>query len=137
MEHFRPYTLVCQLDTTLTSSIELRDSAGELLGCNYVFFDMSANITGGAQVGLIASASYDANTTTESSKLDIGDTSGSVAVVIGNTTKGGSTLLLSDKDRVSTINIGKNKAGPVNFFITYGQVQRGSTLRQNERPIGN
>lgn len=137
MEHFRPYSIVCQLDTTLTSSIELKDSAGEPLDCNYVFFDMSANITGGATDGLVTSASYDANTTTESSKLDIGDTSGSVAVVIGNATKGGANLLISDKDRVNKINVGKNKAGPVNFFITYGQVKKGSPLRQNQRPIGN
>jgi hypothetical protein len=136
MEHFRPYSIVCQLDTTLTSSIELKDSAGEPLDCNYVFFDMSADIVQ-ARIGLIASASYDANTTTDSSELSLGSTSGTVSVVLGNFTKGGANLLISDKDRVNKINVGKNIAGPVNFFITYGQVKKGSPLRQNQRPVGN
>ena len=51
--------------------------------------------------------------------------------------KGVVEYLLSDADRASVIYIGIDQVGTTNFWITYGQIQHGNPLRDNERPVGS
>ena len=136
---FRPYTLVAKLTDTSPSSIELKDTAGDPLLCNYVSVQSSSSNFNFFRV------SYDpdglttplANFSTMANML--GDTSGVVGAVGSTYTGGVVELLLSDKDRTSTIQLSHDVPGSREalYIITYGQIQHGNPLRDNERPIGN
>ena len=131
---FRPYTLLATL--TDVSSIELRDTSGSLLECNYVSVESSG--TGES----FFSVSYEApgittplaNQTAASALL--GTTSG-ITGGIGKSNGGVVEFLLSDSDRVSTIKISPSIASSRTYFITYAQIQRGNPGRDNLRPIGS
>ena len=134
---FRPYTIIASLSTLTPSSIELQDTAGDALSCNYVSVQSSsANFN-------FFRVSYDpdglttplANFSTMANML--GDTSGVVGVVGSTYTGGVVELLLSDKDRISQIQLSQDTTDEVKYMITYGQIQHGNPLRDNERPIGS
>lgn len=134
---FRPYTIIASLSTLTPSSIELQDTAGDALACNYVsvqsssanfnFFRVSYDPDG--LTTPLASFSTMANM--------LGDTSGVVGVVGSTYTGGVVELLLSDKDRISQIQLSQDTTDEVKYMITYGQIQHGNPLRDNERPIGS
>ena len=137
---FRPYTIMAQLETTDGSSISLRDTANEPLDCNYISVECSGD------QGLLGkqwfSVSYAApgvttplaNQTADSGL--VGSTSGIVGG-IARSSYGVVELLLSDAERTDTIFIQPSVDGAMNFFITYGQIQRGNPGRDNLRPIGS
>jgi hypothetical protein len=137
---FRPYTIMTQIVNTDGSSISLRDTANEPLECNYISVECS-----GAP-GLLSTNWYSvsyaapgvttplANQTAASGA--IGSTSGMVGG-IGKSGYGVVELLLSDAERTDTIFIQPSVDGAMNFFITYGQIQRGNPGRDNLRPIGS
>jgi len=132
---FRPYTKVVELTTTGSNTIDLKDSAGELLKCNYISVESSG------AVNLFFQVAYDApGITTPLSNQSladamVGDTSG-VTGGVGKSNGGVVELLLSDKDRVSSIRLSQSGAGSRLYLITYGQIQTGNPMRDNERPIG-
>jgi hypothetical protein len=66
----------------------------------------------------------------------LGTTSGIVGG-FASVNKGVVEFLLSDVDRASAIQIQLDENGACKFFITYGQVQAGNRLRDNERPVGS
>jgi len=131
---FRPYTILARL--TDVSSIELQDTSGNSLDCNYISVESSG--TGNS----FFSVSYNApgittplaNQTAASALL--GTTSG-ITGGIARSSGGVVDFLLSDKDRVNTIKISPSVATVKNYFITYGQIQRGNPGRDNLRPIGS
>ena len=133
---FRPYTIVASLASVTPSSIELRDTAGNSLDCNYISVESSGTADS------FFSVSYDApgittplaNQTTAPSLL--GTTSG-ITGGIARSSGGVVEFLLSDNDRVSTIKISPSVATARTYFITYGQIQRGNPGRDNLRPIGS
>ena len=133
---FRPYSIVAKVpDNTAASSIELRDTNGDFLFCNYV------SVEGSGSNGFFFAVTYDAkDATTPAANQSIaanmiGDTSGATGA-IAKANGGIVELLLSDADRVNKINISHTKASEQLFMITYGQIQSGSTLRDNDRPVG-
>ena len=133
---FRPYTILASLASVTPSSIELRDTSGNSLECNYISVESSGTADS------FFSVSYDApgittplaNQTTAPSLL--GTTSG-ITGGIARSSGGVVEFLLSDNDRVSTIKISPSVATARNYFITYGQIQRGNPGRDNLRPIGS
>jgi len=133
---FRPYTILATAASVTPSSIELRDTSGSLLECNYISVESSGTTDS------FFSVSYDApgittplaNQTTAPSLL--GHTSG-ITGGIGRSSGGVVEFLLSDKDRVSTIQICPSTTAEATYFITYGQIQRGNPGRDNLRPIGS
>ena len=133
---FRPYTILATATSVTPSSIELRDTSGNSLDCNYISVESSG-------VGnSFFSVSYDApgiatplaNQTTAPSLL--GHTSG-ITGGIARSSGGVVEFLLSDSDRVSTIKIIPSVQTVRTYFITYGQIQRGNPGRDNLRPIGS
>jgi hypothetical protein len=133
---FRPYTILASLASVTPSSIELRDTSGNSLECNYISVESSGTADS------FFSVSYDApgittplaNQTTAPSLL--GTTSG-ITGGIARSSGGVVEFLLSDNDRVSTIKISPSVATARTYFITYGQIQRGNPGRDNLRPIGS
>jgi len=135
---FRPYGLIAEMDgKTAASSIVLKDTAGTLLDCNFVSVEASGENTD----AYFRVATDPASSITPMSNYS--DTSGALGTTSGivggyaSVNKGIVELLLSDKDRTSTIEIGLSEVGACKFFITYGQVQGGNIRRDNERPIGS
>ena len=132
---FRPYTKVVELTTTAAQDIPLKDSADELLECNYISVESSGSNN------LFFQVAYDApgltTPLTGQAKADamLGDTSG-VTGGVGKSNGGVVELLLSDKDRVSSIRLSQSGIGSRLYLITYGQIQTGNPMRDNERPIG-
>ena len=136
-EHFRPYSLVAQLSNTNVSSINLTDSAGTALACNYVSVEGSGDGVGWFSVAassISVAAATDNNVQPASALLGI--TSGLIGG-IAPMSKGVVQFVLSDADRVSQLDLSLNTNDVTNLMISYGQVQTGNPLRDGERPIGN
>jgi hypothetical protein len=66
----------------------------------------------------------------------IGTTSGVVGGY-ASVNKGIVEFLLADGDRTDTIQLQLDENGACNFFVTYGQVQAGNRVRDNQRPAGS
>lgn len=137
-QHFRPYSLVLSsADITTALDVDLKDSAGDALPCNYVSLTLSGNVTGHVRM----SANFPGLTTPQANFKSPADSinedaSGVPAVY---TTGGGeaATLVLADKDRVSSVKIQGNQGEAVAAILTYGQVSVGNNLRDQDRPAGS
>ena len=139
---FRPYAMAIQLVDTATSSITIKDSGGTALKCNYIsveasgenpdaFFQVAIN-PGDDSTKLTRGLD---NTPSANNSLGV-DVSGCVGGY-ASVNKGVVEYLLSDADRASVIRLSIDQAGTTNFWITYGQIQHGNPLRDNERPVGS
>jgi len=134
---FRPYTLVIGPSTMAAGvDVDLVDTSGNALACNYIslqvsgnaglFHRMSANFPGLAT----PSDSFD------SPADQIGVTASGVPSVYTAANGEPGTMVLSDADRVSSVNI-KSTGGTAILILTYGQVSVGNNLRDQERPKGS
>lgn len=134
---FRPYSLVIGPQTMAAGvNVELKDTAGNLMECNYI----SLQVSGNSQRFHRMSANFP-GLTTPSGNFDsvvdqVGDTASGVPSVY--TIDGGEpgTMLLSDSDRVHSVNI-KAAGGTAILILTYGQISVGNNLRDQERPRGD
>ena len=141
METVRTYSLIFSGGDNQTSSIELRDSANELLDCNYVSFAASGPTAGDGRYQRMF-VSFDADSiqtpleNQSTANNSLGDTSGITG--LGSPTLVGETreFAFSDKDRVNTVKVSLFNTAPVIVIITYGQVQKANISRKNNRPIG-
>ena len=137
-QHFRPYSLVLSsADITTALPVTLKDSSGVDLPCNYI----SLTLSGAGDSHVRMSANFAGLTTPQSnfeSPVDAINTTAS-GVPSVYTTVGGeaATMVLSDKDRVSSVSIQGDKDEEVIAIITYGQVSVGNNLRDQERPVGD
>jgi len=138
-QYFRPYSIVIHT-TNITNGVgvDLRDSAGDLLECNYI----SLTVSGGTDIGHVRMSANFPGLTTPSGNFEtpveaIGTTTSGVPSVY--TVVGGeaATMVLSDNDRVSSVNIRSNEGADAIAILTYGQVSTGNNLRDQERPRGN
>tara|TARA_R110002110_G_scaffold64574_2_gene178395 strand:- start:674 stop:1093 length:420 start_codon:yes stop_codon:yes gene_type:complete len=137
-EFFRPYTLIAQLTNTDVSSVTLTDSAGTALKSNFVSVETSSG-SNDAWVSVTASSISVAqarNDTVPPASALLSTVSGLIGGVAPSN-KGVVEFVLSDADRVDTLDLSLSEDETVNFFITYGQVQTGNPLRDGERPIGD
>lgn len=132
---FRPYTKHVLLETTAASSITLADSADDSTKFNFVSIEGSGGGTSMFSVVLDLGTSTTADNQSTATTM-LGDTSG-ITGGIAKTNGGVVEFLLSDADRVDTILLSQNTTSPVQYFVTYGQIQVGNPLRDNERPVGN
>lgn len=133
---FKPYGLVVALDETHASSITLRDTGGTPLECNFISVEASGeNPDAFFRVAYQSASSTTPLTAFVATSATIGTTSG-VTGGYASVNKGVVEFLLADKDRTDTIQLQLDENGACNFFITYGQIQAGNILRDNERPTG-
>ena len=138
-QHFRPYTLVLSSVDIKTTPItaNLVDSSGTALACNYISMTLSGTSTGHVRMsadfpGLVTpladfESPIDAINTTTSGVPSVYTTPGGEAA----------TLVLSDRDRISSVTIQGDVADEVIAIITYGQISVGNNLRDQERPVGD
>lgn len=138
---FRPYTLaISNSDLANGFDVDLVDTAGNPLECNYISLQASGS---GATQYIRMSANFPNLTTPqanfESAVDQVGTTLSGVPAVY--TVAGGepATMILSDSDRVSSVNIKGSGVpeGSIIALVTYGQVSVGNNLRDQERPRGN
>ena len=131
---FRPFTKILTLGSTATSSVTLADTGNDSFKCNYV----SVEGSGGAQAYF--TVQYDApsittplaNQTTPPVLGDVSGVTGGIAKCNGGVVE----LLLPDADRPSSITVSQSDTTNRLYLITYAQITKGNTLRDNERPIG-
>jgi hypothetical protein len=141
---FRPFSMVMTLagNEVNPSGVTLRDSAGTALKCNFISVEASGE-NPDAYFSVAINPGDDAGklTTPAVNNLDASTALGNmVSGVCGgyaSVNKGVVEYLLSDADRASIINLQLDQVGACIFFITYGQVQAGNRLRDNERNIGS
>jgi len=139
---FRPYGMAIQLTETIPSGITLVDSGGNELDCNYISVQASGSLSQTFfRVCLDPGDDITKLTTPVSNSLSAGDSLGiTTSAIVGgyaSVNNGIVEYLLSDSDRASIIYIGINQNAATNFWITYGQIQAGNILRDNNRPIGS
>lgn len=138
-QHFRPYTLV--LDTTnITNGVDvyLKDSAGDDLACNYI----SLTVSGDSTIGHVRMSANFPDLTTPSGSFEtpleaVGTIASGVPSVYTSVGGEAGTMVLSDRDRVSSVNVRSNEGTNAILIVTYGQVSVGNNLRDQERPVGD
>ena len=138
-QYFRPYSLV--VDTTTIADgvdVNLVDTAGSALECNYI----SLTVSGDRDIGHVRMSANFPNLTRPAASFAtpadaIGVTASAVPSVY--TVVGGEagTMVLSDHDRVSSVNIRSDVGTDAILILTYGQVSTGNNLRDQVRPRGN
>jgi len=140
---FRPYAMAIQIADLTPSGLTLVDSGGNELFCNYISVEASGeNPDAFFRVCTDPGMSNTSPLTTPvENSLSAGDSLGiTTSAIVGgyaSVNKGVVEYLLSDKDRTSVIYIGIDQVGTTNFWITYGQIQAGNIMRDNERPVGS
>ena len=133
---FRPYSIVADLPYTAPSSIALVDTAGTALKCNFISVEASGENPDAYFRVAMDSASQ---ATPVANYVDCSAPGTQASGVVGgyaSVNKGVVEFLLSDVDRTDTIKLELSENGDCKFFITYGQVQAGNRVRDNERPTG-
>ena len=142
MEYIRTYALVAEINNVHVSSIELRDTAGSLLDCNYVKVDTSANPAGGGASRLnrfrVNFDNQNLTTPLENQTVvsgDLGSTSGSTGqyILVNESCE----FFFSDANRVNTIKVDQFNDTNTLFLVTYGQMKSQGPRRQNLRSIGS
>lgn len=140
-QHFRPYTMVVTSNnTTVEKEVNLKDTAGNALACNYVSIAVSG--TGVASTSRFRAAIAPNDITTAKanfdSTIDSYDVTTSGVPSVTFTASQPAELLLSDKDRVDTIYLqAYQSGGNAAYLITYGQISVGNNIRDQERPVGS
>ena len=145
---FRPYSMAVQITDAAQDAIELKDSGGNRLKCNFVSVEASGDgsdayfrvaVNPGDRLEE-ASAGGTLTTPVASSETPaaaLGTVASGICGGYASVNKGVVEYLLSDSDRVSKIYIQQSEAANTNFWITYGQIQGGNIYRDNERPVGS
>jgi hypothetical protein len=138
MEAFRSYAIVSSINGAHETDIELRDTADELLSCNYIKIDASGNASDTRYNRYRVTLNSTGLTTPLSNQVaasgDIGSTSGTESFY--GDLKTPIELTLADTDRVSSFRLSQYLDGNVIYLITYGQVKKVSPRRNNLRNRG-
>lgn len=131
----RPYTKVVTLNAGDISGIELRDSAGDLLECNYINITTSGDITG-TLLDYTVFLSSIAGLTTPLTPTTVTSFDGSGFCGLLGSAEGIKPveIFLEDSDRISEVGIYTPFAG--NFVITYGNIHISNPMRLNNRSKG-
>jgi hypothetical protein len=129
---YRPFTKVLDLAADTSYTVDLTDSAGQTLKCNFVSLECSAAGTTGQHNFVLLSASSLASGTNAFDSVVGG--SGTLGVV-AQSNGGVAQLPLGLANGVE--NVGLQVSGETTFAIlTYGNVMVGNTLKDSQRPQG-
>tara|TARA_A100000172_G_scaffold76237_2_gene59576 strand:- start:1089 stop:1508 length:420 start_codon:yes stop_codon:yes gene_type:complete len=135
---FRPYSMVLQIADATASGVSLKDTAGSGLHCNFISVEASGENPDAYYRAAISPAGITTPVTgAKTAALSLGHDASGIVGGYASVNKGVVEFLLHDKDRANGITLQLSEAGATNFFITYGQIQSGNILRDNERPIGD
>ena len=126
----KPYTKIYTVAADTTEVIELRDTSGTLIDCNYLSVEANASVTAQEYIHVQPSSIY-ANDVLLSSTSGPVDFSGAGGVTFRS---GGGPIELSvaDFDRFNAVSItAYNKA--TDLILNYGVIKHQNPLRDNER----
>ena len=133
----RPFTKYVTLATTVTSGIDLVDTAGSSLECNWLKVTTSGAATGNEVDFTVYLSSLPGlvTPTTPNAVVD-----GGASGFCGLHGKGNGVspveIFLDDQDRVSKLQIHNGDTGSVTYAVSYGVIHTANPLRFNERPKG-
>lgn len=131
----RPYTKVVEVTADTNVVIDLKDSAGSSLDCNYITVDASGgNTTNDFFVYL---SSIPGLTNPETPNTPVNATTSGFCGIMG-TAPGirPVELFLDNQDRVNKITIYCQTA-TINAVVTYGNIHVANALRFNDTPKGS
>lgn len=133
----RPYTKVVTVTADTATVIDLKDSAGSSLDCNYITVDASG--AGGAAADFfvyLSSIPGLTNPATTNTAESIGTTSGFCGVMGVAPGVKPVELFLDNQDRVNKITV-FCKASNLDVVVTYGNIHVANALRFNDTPKGS
>ena len=135
---FRPYGMVIQIADATASGVVLRDTSGVPLACNFISVEASGENPDAYYRAAISPVGITTPVAgAKTAALSLGFTTSGIVGGYASVNKGVVEFLLHDKDRSNAVTLQLDETGITNFFITYGQIQSGNILRDNERPIGD
>lgn len=137
-EFFRPYTKLVTLASQDASTVELHDTSGNLLDCNFVTVE-AASGTGSSFFLAVPSGINVAKAAADSvvaSALGTLTTSGVNGLTSSNS--GGSVVFgLGDFDKIKALILSQADSASVNYLINYGNVNLSNPRADNRNTIGN
>lgn len=142
-QNFRPYSMAIHApDGSVETSATLRDSAGNIMACNYVSVSCS-----GAANRALHRVSFDPTGITtphvhsQSFTDSVGTTTSALPCLTTSVAAPPAVFITSDSDRISEVFMQAYSAGTganeLTYIIQYGQISVGNNLRDQERPIGD
>lgn len=137
-EAFRPYTIVKELTDGPVTSVDLVDTAGNSLDCNYVVvesLDAGAGTTKDFFHVQVSSLSVTNQTHFHASGLS-GHASGVVGGV-GSIHSGSVVIAVQPGDYFNSIQISHNHTNQTPFGITYGVVGVVNPISDSQKPVGS
>ena len=127
----KSFTKIYTVAADATEIIELRDTSGTLVDCNYLSVEANANVQADGYIHVEPSSIY-------ANQVDLSSTSGVVTFSgAGGVTfqSGGGPIELSvaDFDRFNAVSITAYDATASNLILNYGVIKHQNPLRDNER----
>jgi len=147
-QHFRPYTMtVLASDPTVETVVDLKDTSGNALACNFIEVTLSGNANRNLEFHRVSfdppgiTTPHANSETIQQSIKSAGSQTSAMPCVYTAVGLAPAVLVTSDADRVSKIYIQcpTTTTGATNeviYIVRYGQVSVGSNLRDQERPKG-
>jgi len=129
---YRPFTKVLDLAANTSYTVDLTDSAGFSLPCNFISLECSSAGSTTSPDWVLLSASSLASGTNAFD--DVVGGSGTLGVV-ANSQGGVAQLVTGMNAGLTTVGLQVSGAATV-AFLTYGNVMVGNTLKDNQRPQG-
>ena len=129
-ETYRPYSKIITLTDETVTTVNLTDSEGTALECNYI------------QVAAVSGSSdgyfFVTPTASTTAAVSIGNDLSASRGIVANQETGVVVLSLPASDVTSSIKISHTGTDPVTTYaITYGNVRLANTLRDNTLKRGN
>ena len=131
----RPYTKVVSVTAGTKTVIDLKDSAGNSLDCNYITVDASG--AGGAAADFFVYLSSIPGLTNPTTPTTSVDATGSGFCGIMGVAPGVKPveLFLDNQDKVNKITV--YCESPLDVVVTYGNIHVANALRFNDTPKGS
>lgn len=128
----KPFTKIYTVTSGTTEVIELRDTSGTLLDCNYASIESNTILTTTGYIHVEPSSIY-------ANEVDLSATSGAGSSGAGGATiqTGGGPIEFSvaDSDRFNALKVTAYQS-TAPLIINYGVIKHQNPLRDNDRPPG-
>ena len=129
----KPFTKIFTVTSGTSEIIELRDTSGTLLDCNYASVETNAGVATTGYVHVEPSSIY-ANPVDLSATSGVASFSGAGGVSF-QTGGGPIELSVADADRFNALKITAYDANAL-ILLNYGVIKHQNPLRDNDRPGG-
>ena len=132
----RPYTKVVSVTAATNTVIDLKDSAGSSLDCNYITVDASGAGGAAADFFVYLSSIPGLTTPTTPNTADAADASGFCRIMDVAPGVKPVELFLDNQDKVNKITV-RCESSNLDVVVTYGNIHVANALRFNDTPKGS